>query len=141
MTFALFIFVSLAFVKRCTELSVTGRATGRGYMSSDLQWIVPAGVGSGSVAVLVLALYISSPEVTVLYSRPEVLWLLCPILLYWITRTWLRASRGEVDNDPVLEALHDPISYACGLAGAIVLSAARTPTASPATPHPLSSTE
>ena len=124
MMFALFVFVSLAFVKRCTELSVTGRATGRAYMSSDLQWIVPAGVGSGSVAVLVLALYISSPEVTVLYSRPEVLWLLCPILLYWITRTWLRASRGEVDNDPVLEALHDPISYACLLAGAIVLSAA-----------------
>jgi 4-hydroxybenzoate polyprenyltransferase len=121
LAFALFVFVSLAFVKRCTELGATGRAAGRAYIEGDAQWILTAGVCSGYVAVLVLALYIQSPEVTALYARPRVLWLLCPVLMYWVTRTWLRASRGEVHDDPVLEALRDPASYACGACGALII--------------------
>ena len=124
LAFALFVFISLAFVKRCTELHAAGSATGRAYVASDLLWMTPAGVCAGVVAVLVLALYISSPEVTVLYEQPRLLWLLCPILMYWIIRTWLRASRGEVDSDPVLEALRDPVSYACAALGMLVMFAA-----------------
>jgi 4-hydroxybenzoate polyprenyltransferase len=124
LAFALFVFVSLAFVKRCTELQATGHSAGRAYVAGDVLWMTPAGVCSGFVAVLVLALYISSPEVTVLYGQPRLLWLLCPILMYWITRTWLRASRGAVDSDPVLEALRDPASYACGVCGMLTLFAA-----------------
>lgn len=119
LAFSLFLFLSLAFVKRYSELRVMleqGRdeAKGRGYRTDDLPLIQMLGVASGFTAVLVLALYINGDSVLRLYSRPEVMWLTVPILLYWITRIWIKTHRGLMHDDPVLFALKDRISIFCG---------------------------
>jgi 4-hydroxybenzoate polyprenyltransferase len=119
LAFALFFFLSLAFVKRYTEVMVTnGRMPGRGYGAQDALWMHSVGTSAGYMAVVVLALYVTSADVAVLYRRPHWLGLVCPVLLFWITRLWLRVGRGMVRDDPVAEALRDPASY---IAGAIVL--------------------
>jgi 4-hydroxybenzoate polyprenyltransferase/phosphoserine phosphatase len=110
--FALFLFLSLAFVKRYTELlGTSGWIPGRAYGSHDAQWMHAIGTSSGYMAVLVLALYVNAPEVSSLYSRPQVLWMLCPVLLFWITRLWFRAGRRDIHDDPVVEAIKDWVSY------------------------------
>jgi 4-hydroxybenzoate polyprenyltransferase/phosphoserine phosphatase len=116
LTFSLFIFLSLALMKRFTELRLMAQADkqflqGRGYWVTDLEHIASIGSASGMLAVLVLALYISSKEVLVLYSRPEMLWFVCPIMLYWISRAWLLAYRDRMEDDPVVFAVRDPKSY------------------------------
>jgi 4-hydroxybenzoate polyprenyltransferase/phosphoserine phosphatase len=116
---SMFLFLSLAFVKRATELQSLrqrGRTEipGRGYLAADLELVMTLGAASGYMSVLVLALYIHGPEVTRLYHRPQWLWLLCPLLLYWVSRIWLLANRGRVDADPLLSAARDPASYAVG---------------------------
>lgn len=118
--FSLFIFLSLALVKRCAELQLMlahGRnsAVGRGYQVDDLPLLHMFGASSGYMAVLVLALYISSPDVRELYTYPQGLWLLCPVMLYWITRIWLKTHRGEMHDDPVMFAVTDRISQLLGL--------------------------
>ena len=82
------------------------------------------GAASGYLSVLVFALYVTSPQVTILYRSPAMLWFACPLLLYWISRVWFLAHRGELDEDPLLFALHDPASYATGLAILAVMVAA-----------------
>lgn len=72
------------------------------------------------MSILVVALYINSPEVRELYATPEVLWLLCPMLVYWISRVWLLARRGKMHDDPVVFALRDRVSYAIGAAALLV---------------------
>ena len=120
--FSLFVFLSLAFVKRAIELKTsagTAPISGRGYMPVDLETISIIGVSSGLVSVLVFSLYISSPAVSQLYRSPQVLWLVCPLLIYWIARMWFLAARGEVHHDPIVSTLLDWQSYvvgACGLA-------------------------
>ncbi len=113
LAFALFLFLSLAFVKRYTELANNGRAPGRGYTADDAAWMQAVGTSSGYMAVVVMALYVSAPDVTSLYHRPKALWMLCPVLLFWVTRTWFRAGRRQMHDDPVVEALKDPIGYVC----------------------------
>jgi 4-hydroxybenzoate polyprenyltransferase len=118
--FSLFLFLSLALLKRYSELQQLRlehreSSEGRGYLASDLEQIDSLGTASGYVAVLVLALYINSPEVVTLYTRPEWLWLLCPSILYWISRIWLLAHRGQVYDDPVVFALRDRVSYVIGV--------------------------
>ena len=119
---SLFIFVSLAFLKRFIELkgAVGGaRVSGRGYSAVDIESIRGVGTSSGLISVLVLSLYIGSPAVGQLYQSPQLLWLVCPLLIYWISRIWFMAARGEVHHDPVVFALLDWRSYvvgACGLA-------------------------
>ena len=110
--FSLFLFLSLAFAKRSTEIrtvrnSAASKLEGRGYAGGDAELISSMGVGSGYLSVLVLAMYISHPSVTALYSRPQVLWLACPVLLYWISRVWLLVHRGAMNDDPVWFALRD----------------------------------
>ena len=98
------------------------RAPGRGYSAADLETLRVIGISSGLVSVMVLSLYISSPAVSQLYRSPQVLWLMCPLLIYWIARIWFLAGRGEVHHDPVVFALLDRRSYwvgACVLATAI----------------------
>jgi 4-hydroxybenzoate polyprenyltransferase/phosphoserine phosphatase len=125
--FSLFFFLSLAFAKRFVELDQLELAadthdTGRGYRLIDIPTIATLGAASGYIATLVFALYLMSPQVHVLYSRPKVLWLLCPIILFWITRLWLLARRRELHDDPVVFAIKDRMSQALGLlAGAILL--------------------
>jgi hypothetical protein len=76
------------------------------------------------MAVVILALYVDSNDVAALYTRPRALWLLCPVILFWITRMWFRAGRQQVHDDPVVEALRDPVSYVCALTVAGALLAA-----------------
>jgi 4-hydroxybenzoate polyprenyltransferase len=125
LAFALFLFLSLAFVKRYVELvAVNGRMAGRGYGPDDMLWMHAVGTCVGYMAVLVLALYVNAPDVTVLYSRPQVLWLLCPLMLFWLTRLWFRAGRKVLRDDPVLEALKDSVSYVVvAIAAAVMLAA------------------
>lgn len=115
--FAVFLFLSLALVKRFVELGgmKLNEKNGRSYMMSDVGVIGQMGVTSGLISVLVLVLYISSVEVTVLYSRPIVLWLVVLLWLYWIERVWLLVYRGAVDEDPVVFAVKDYVSWWVGM--------------------------
>ncbi|WNG50842.1 UbiA family prenyltransferase [Archangium minus] len=128
-TFSMFLFLSLALVKRLSEvrrlrLTNESAAPGRGYVAGDYEQLAMLGVSSGYLSVLVLALYITSKEVTALYLHPERLWLLCPVMMYWVGRVWLLAHRGQVNEDPLVFALKDKVSYAVGLIAAGVLLAA-----------------
>ena len=119
LAFSIFIFFSLALVKRYTELfdlQLLGKEApkGRGYQVSDLAILNSMGTGSGYMAVLILALYINSPEVETMYSFPELIWLLCPLLLYWISRVWFLVQRGKMNADPVLFAIKDDTSLLIG---------------------------
>jgi len=86
LAFSMFLFLSLAMVKRFTELQAfeQGAAcvSGRAYTSMDLETLFHFGGASAYMAVLVLALYINSDAVQQLYANPQLIWLLCPLLLY-----------------------------------------------------------
>jgi 4-hydroxybenzoate polyprenyltransferase len=115
LAFSMFLFLSLAFIKRYAELaimhSVDGdQAKARSYELSDAELLVSKGTASGYAAVLVLSLYIGSGAVKVLYSTHEVLWLVCPLLLYWISYLWLVAHRGKMYHDPLIFAVRDRTS-------------------------------
>jgi len=113
--FSMFLFTSLAFVKRYAELVIMrgvegDHATARGYELSDAELLASKGTASGYAAVLVLALYIASGAVKANYSRHELIWLLCPLLLYWLGYLWLIAHRGKMFHDPLVYALRDRTS-------------------------------
>jgi 4-hydroxybenzoate polyprenyltransferase len=115
LAFSVFLFLSLALAKRHAELKVllkqgTEKTRGRGYHAADIDALLSLGSAAGYMAVLVLALYINSPTVRDLHHRPEVIWLLCPLLLYWISRVWLGAHRGKLHDDPVVFAFKDHVS-------------------------------
>lgn len=115
--FSIFIFTSLAMVKRVSELynlklQEKQKVEGRGYAVQDREMILALGSASGFVSVLVVALYIHDPLIVQRYSQPEWLWIIVPAFLYWIGRVWIIAHRGEMDEDPVVFALSDKISYA-----------------------------
>jgi 4-hydroxybenzoate polyprenyltransferase len=129
LAFSMFFFLSLAMVKRYTELiglqrSGSVEAKGRGYDVDDIPLIQALGGASGYLAVLVLAMYINSPASEALYRDPHWLWALCPILLYWISRTWALAHRGVMHDDPVVFAVMDRTSriLAVAAAAAILMS-------------------
>jgi 4-hydroxybenzoate polyprenyltransferase len=125
-SFSMFFFLSLAMVKRSSELKMTTDALpGRGYAQGDHLAVSAMGIAAGYVSVLVLALYISSHEVLRLYSDPRWLWLLCVLVLYWLSSLWLKAFRGEVDDDPLVFAMKDPGSWAVVALAAAVLWAGR----------------
>ena len=112
LAFSMFIFYSLALVKRCSELDTVRRmqgesAWGRNYMVSDLGALFSMGIASGYASALVLALFINSPDVVARYTHPEGLWLLCPAILYWVSHIWLKAARGEIHDDPLVFAIED----------------------------------
>ncbi|HEX5129849.1 MAG TPA: UbiA family prenyltransferase [Usitatibacter sp.] len=124
LAFAMFFFFSLALLKRYAELIALERDSkvpGRGYAGHDAEVILAIGSASAMVSALVLALYINGETAKALYTRPEFLWLLCPLLLYWISRVWLLAARGEMHDDPVVFAIRDRPSYLVGAVGALVV--------------------
>lgn len=127
MGFSIFIFLSLAFVKRYSELhglkvaAEQDFAHGRGYHVEDIDQLAIFGVVSGYISVLVLALYINSPQLGQFYGDINYLWLMCPLLIYWISRIWLLARRGEIHEDPVVFTLHDKVSYLVGGGAAVLL--------------------
>lgn len=126
LAFSMFLFLSLALVKRYAELrdaQVHGRseaAPGRGYSAGDLGMLSALGPVAGYLAVMVLALYIQDPHTMQMYQHPQVIWLACPLLLYWITRAWMLAHRGWMHEDPVVFAVRDRNSVLTGILFAAV---------------------
>lgn len=119
--FSLFLFLSLAIVKRFAELenlraSSATPKNGRGYLIADIEQLRSFGTASAYAAVVVFAIYISGLDVTHLYHRPRLLWLIVPLMLLWLNRVWLLASRGQLDEDPVAFALTDRMSLLMGIA-------------------------
>jgi 4-hydroxybenzoate polyprenyltransferase/phosphoserine phosphatase len=126
MAFSMFLFLSLAFVKRFAELAEPSRETigylpGRGYRQADLDMIRSVGPASGYIATLVLCLYVNDPSCASQYRNPKLLWLLCPLVLYWITRIWFLAQRGQMHSDPIVFALNDWRSVVVALVGAAIV--------------------
>jgi 4-hydroxybenzoate polyprenyltransferase len=125
--FSVFLFLSLALVKRCTELigqreKGRGEISGRGYLQRDLPMLESMTAATGYIAIMVFALYINSPDVNALYRAPQYLWAICLVLFYWISRILILTHRGEMHDDPVVFAATDFKSLACGfLILAIVL--------------------
>ncbi len=124
--FSVFFFLSLAFVKRFSELEGLrerggGVSHGRGYVVSDLEQLRALGTGAAYAAVVVVTLYINSPEVRPLYEHHRRLWLVVPIVLLWLSQVWLLASRGEMHDDPVVWAITDKRSLLLGVLMAIVV--------------------
>ena len=123
--FSIFLFLSLAIVKRFAELENL-RAIGkspkndRGYLLADLEQIRAFGTSSAYAAVVVFAIYISGDNVLRLYHKPALLWLIVPLLILWLSRVWLLASRGQLNEDPVVFALTDRTSLLIGVAVAAV---------------------
>jgi hypothetical protein len=123
---SVFLFVGLALLKRYADLGLlaaqdTSAAPGRGYLTADRDLLRSMGVTSGYLAVLVLALYLTSPQVVRLYKAPRLLWLVCPLLLYWIAHMWFLAHRGAIEDDPIVVAARDPVSYAVGALIALIV--------------------
>jgi 4-hydroxybenzoate polyprenyltransferase/phosphoserine phosphatase len=127
--FSVLLFLSLAFVKRYAELDGLRRrqllhAAGRGYFVDDLPVLQSMGTGAGYLSVLVLALYINSPDIQALYHRPKVIWLLCVLMLYWVSRIWIIAQRGNLNDDPLVYAFRDRMSLLTGVLVAITIAIA-----------------
>ena len=130
MGFSLFLFLSLAFAKRYSELLCLAEqdatsAKARGYRSSDRRLIENIGPTSGYLAVLVFALYIHSEEASRFYANGWALWLICPLLIYWVSRIWMKAQRGELPEDPVLFAVKDRGSLLVGAAVLVLVALAK----------------
>jgi 4-hydroxybenzoate polyprenyltransferase len=128
LAFAVFLFLSLAFVKRYAELRLqqqlgSPQAPGRGYQTTDAPLVQTMGIVSGYTAVLVLALYLNSDAVLKLYKSPMLMWAAVPVLLYWVSWMWMQAQRGQMHDDPLVFALRDRASVAAGLVFAAVLTA------------------
>jgi 4-hydroxybenzoate polyprenyltransferase len=127
--FSVLLFLSLAFVKRFGELESLRReqrmrAAGRGYCVDDLPILQSLGAAAGYLSTLVLALYVNSPDIQALYRHPKVIWALCILLLYWVSRVWLTAQRGQMHDDPVIYALRDRQSLAVGVAAVVTIALA-----------------
>lgn len=113
-------------MKRYTELLDKGDSeeviSGRGYRPSDASMIGVLGPVMGGIAVLVFVLYLNSPSVVELYSNPRILWLLTPLILYWVSYMWMKAHRGEMHDDPVAFIRTDVPSYVvCAFSAAILV--------------------
>ena len=130
LAFSMFLFLSLALVKRCAELvslqSVDRPAVpGRDYRAADLPVFLAMGVASGFMSVLVLALFIDIATTVAQYAHARWLWLLCPVMLYWVGRLWVKTTRGEMHDDPIVYSLRDRASWLCLVALAGIAWAAR----------------
>jgi 4-hydroxybenzoate polyprenyltransferase len=129
LAFSLFFFLGLAFAKRYGELQRITRAgasvgSSRAYRAGDLDLLMTLGATSSYLSVLVLCLYINSDHVGRQYSHPGALWFLAPVLLYWLSRIWFVAKRGELPGDPVAFAVSDRVSLVMAALAAAVLGAA-----------------
>ncbi|HXS40557.1 MAG TPA: UbiA family prenyltransferase [Stellaceae bacterium] len=129
LAFSIFIFLALAIVKRLREIiglrhAGKEKSSGRAYFVEDLPVLAALAGASSFAAVVVLALYINSPEIAEHYGRPDFLWLLCPLLVYWLGRVVLLTNRGVVADDPIVFALIDRASWVVALCAAATFIAA-----------------
>ena len=127
LAFSVFLFLSLAFIKRYAELQLQllngkQKAHGRGYYTSDAPLVQMLGITSGYAAVLVLALYLNSTAVMQLYRAPEFIWGALPVMLFWVSWMWMQAHRGNMHDDPLVFALKDKASLLAGAVFAVVLT-------------------
>jgi len=128
LAFTMFIFTSLAFAKRYVELRLatdSGSLKSRGYKTGDLEMVASMGPAAGYMAVLVFCLYVDSNVVAERYRMPVVLWFVAPVLLYWVSRVWFLAHRGQMHDDPVKFALVDTRSWICAIVIVLVATLAR----------------
>ena len=126
LAFCVFFFLSLALVKRFVEISgqlsgVSRESTGRGYQTIDLETLGQAGMTSGFASVVVLALFIDSPQISNNYAHPQLIWLVCPLVLYLLMRIWILARRNQMNDDPVVFLMTDWRSQIMIAAGAILM--------------------
>lgn len=132
LAFSMFTFLSLAMVKRVSELKRTsgsGKISGRGYVQDDIIILLSLGSASGLVSVLILALYMQSEIISLMYSAKGWLWLIPALVLYWMTRLWIKTNRNEIDDDPVVFAAKDWQSLVVlALIGTLFLLAVNGPT-------------
>jgi 4-hydroxybenzoate polyprenyltransferase len=124
--FSTFIFLSLAFVKRYSELMKINDGTGlrdrgREYAKQDLNLLQVMGIVSGFLSAVVFSLYINSPEVSQLYSHPKILWAISLLFLFWISRVWIITNRGEMTDDPIVFAIKDVTSHCIFLVIALLI--------------------
>lgn len=127
LAFSVFLFLSLAFVKRYAELQVQvlngkKKAHGRGYYTTDAPLIQMLGISSGYAALVVLALYLNSESVLILYRSPELVWGAVPVMLFWVSWMWMQAHRGNMHDDPLVYAVKDKASLFAGACFALVLA-------------------
>ena len=127
--FSIFFFLSLAMVKRYAELDNLRRlgrspANERGYVLEDLEQLRSFGTASAYASIVIFTLYINNSEITHLYTKAHRLWMLIPVLILWISRIWLLAHRGKLDEDPVVFALTDKLSPVFGLVAALIVRSA-----------------
>ncbi len=124
LAFSMFLFLSLALVKRYAELRITQdqsglKKAGRGYQAEDIEALSQLGMASGCTCALIMALYVDSAAVKELYRHPEIIWLICPIILYQMARVWFLARRGQMPDDPLVFMIRD---WRSQLMGALVLA-------------------
>ncbi|MBL4602315.1 MAG: UbiA family prenyltransferase [Emcibacteraceae bacterium] len=114
MAFSIFLFVSLAYLKRYIEISDEkeggSNAHSRGYSFADCETMFSLGIANITASVVILALYVNSEEIITQFKTPEILWALCMLLLYWGNRIWVGARRGKIADDPVVFAIKDKVS-------------------------------
>lgn len=130
LTFDMFFFLSLATMKRCSELILMEQTKEkenkrRGYLVADLPLLVSVGMSSAFLSVLVLALYLNDHRVSGYLRYPEAMWILCPLLLFWICRIWFKTYRGQMPTDPLVFALKDRASYLVALTTGVLWILAR----------------
>jgi len=110
LAFSIFIFMSLALIKRCSELVVLKQNSiettqGRDYSVNDLVILWPLGIGAGFSSIIFFSLFISTPETLHKYQTPELLWLVSAGLIYWLSKMWIKTARGEMHDDPIIFAI------------------------------------
>ncbi|WP_411235060.1 UbiA family prenyltransferase [Marivita sp. S0852] len=131
LSYSLFFFLSLAYMKRYIELASMNatdedaKLPSRNYYASEVQLVLTFGIANGALSVLTLAQYVNSTAVSAIYTLPVLLWLIVPVMMFWIYRTWTWASRGKIGDDPVVFALKDRISRVCVVFVLAVIIAAR----------------
>ena len=129
LAFSTFLFFGLAALKRFVEVSVlqpNQKAAGRGYVAEDKGVLAALGVGSSLMACLVLALYFNSDAVREFYTSPKILWLILPLHMYWVSAIWVLASRGKIDDDPVLHTIKSRSTYVLGAIVGVVVYLAQS---------------
>ncbi len=133
LAFSMFLFLSLALMKRYAELRITQdqsglKKAGRGYQAEDIEALSQLGMASGCTCALIMALYVDSAAVKELYRHPEIIWLICPVILYQMARMWFLARRGQMPDDPLVFMIHDWRSQLMGvLVVAIMIAATVVP--------------
>ncbi len=129
LAFSMFLFLSLALVKRYAELRITQdqsglKKAGRGYHAEDIEALSQLGMASGCTCALIMALYVDSAAVKELYRYPQLIWLICPIVLYQMSRVWFLARRGQMPDDPLVFMIRDWRSQLTGALVVVIMVAA-----------------